>query len=313
MGQFVESTEVQLVVAVLVLADIAANNALLLLPSKDDSKLAAMAFLPAARNLLQSFTAFTLFFFALELAVLLVSFRRRFFRQWGYCYDLCVIAVCLHAEAAGWPRTFRLSLTALRCWRVLRLFHAALAAETDAHKATCGQLAAERRRAAEAVAAAARLEESGRRELESRKRVEAMLRGYKDEVDTLNEALKIAAASVMRTAVGGGSENDDDDDDDGIGGTGVGGSIGIVGGGGVSTGAIGGSGSASGHGVGILRGPGLEQAFDAEHAAVVDAIASQANTMIEGSGGSNAAGAAAGGCLKPGLIIVNEDGTFEYT
>ena len=43
-------------------------------------------------------------------------------------------------------------------------------------------------------------EEKFRRELEGRKRVEVMLRGYKDEVETLSEALKIAAIDVAEAA-----------------------------------------------------------------------------------------------------------------
>ena len=44
----------------------------------------------------------------------------------------------------------------------------------------------------------ARLEDNLRRELDSKKRVETMLRSYKDEVETLNEALKIAALDIAQ-------------------------------------------------------------------------------------------------------------------
>ena len=44
----------------------------------------------------------------------------------------------------------------------------------------------------------ARLEDNLRRELDSKKRGETMLRSYKDEVETLNEALKIAALDIAQ-------------------------------------------------------------------------------------------------------------------
>lgn len=62
----------------------------------------------------------------------------------------------------------------------------------------------------------ARLEDAIRRENDSKKRVEKMLKSYKDEVETLNEALKIAALDIANAA-GDQFMLDEEDSDDGSG------------------------------------------------------------------------------------------------
>ena len=49
----------------------------------------------------QSFTGFSVFFFALEMATLLVAFGGAFFVQPGYVLDMVVVAVCLYSELFG--------------------------------------------------------------------------------------------------------------------------------------------------------------------------------------------------------------------
>ena len=62
----------------------------------------------------------------------------------------------------------------------------------------------------------ARVEDLLKREIEAKKRVELMLRSYKDEVETLNEALKIAALDIAEAAGSEmGSEDEDEFDDAG--------------------------------------------------------------------------------------------------
>ena len=71
---------------------------------------------------------------------------------------------------------------------------------------------ARRQRAVQQRGERTRIEELLKREIEAKKRVELMLRSYKDEVETLNEALKIAALDIAEAA---GSDLDDDDSADG--------------------------------------------------------------------------------------------------
>jgi hypothetical protein len=58
-----------------------------------------------------------------------------------------------------------------------------------------------------------RLGDALKREADSKKRVETMLKGYKDEIETLNEALKIAALDIASAA--GDQLLSDDDDEEG--------------------------------------------------------------------------------------------------
>lgn len=49
----------------------------------------------------QSFTGFTVIFFAIEVVMLLAAFRGRFFRHLGYVVDLLVVSTCLYQDMAG--------------------------------------------------------------------------------------------------------------------------------------------------------------------------------------------------------------------
>lgn len=49
----------------------------------------------------QSLTGFTMIFLAIEVVMLLVAFRGKFFRHLGYVLDLAVVSVCLYQELAG--------------------------------------------------------------------------------------------------------------------------------------------------------------------------------------------------------------------
>jgi septal ring factor EnvC (AmiA/AmiB activator) len=60
----------------------------------------------------------------------------------------------------------------------------------------------------------ARLGDALKREADSKHRIETMLKSYKDEIETLNEALKIAALDIA-SAAGDQLLSDDDSDQDG--------------------------------------------------------------------------------------------------
>ncbi|CBN78846.1 conserved unknown protein [Ectocarpus siliculosus] len=159
---------------------------------------------------MQSFTGFTIILFAIEMVMLLAAFREKFFRHAGYILDLFVVSLCLYQEISGKGKGVRL-LGALRVWRVARVMNTLLLSADDAHNLTRDTL---RLAEKDLDIDRRRLQETLRREAEARKRVDKMLRGYKDEVETLNEALKIAAmdiaaaaASAGKDTVGGGEED----------------------------------------------------------------------------------------------------------
>jgi phosphate starvation-inducible membrane PsiE len=95
-GAFAELHETQLVMTLLIVADLAASTFLLLF---DCHGTAIAARLPAgAAKLLESFTGFTTFLFFFELCALVVAFQERFFLHPGYAIDVVVAALCLRAE-----------------------------------------------------------------------------------------------------------------------------------------------------------------------------------------------------------------------
>merc|ERR1719487_1376729 len=107
-------------------------------------------------------------------------------------------------------------LGVLRLWRLLRINTTLVTGEQDAHEVTKAALEAEQLRGVQHQADKARVEDLLKREIEAKKRVELMLRSYKDEVETLNEALKIAALDIAEAAGSEmGSEDEDEFDDAG--------------------------------------------------------------------------------------------------
>ena len=117
----------------------------------------------------------------------------------GYLLDTFVIATCIFCEIDGWGKEIRM-LNFLRVWRLLRLVQSMMNEVKNEHEDTKSVLRLEQIKVKEVAAEKAVLQDSLKRELEARRRVETMLRGYKDEVETLSEALKIAAIDVAQAA-----------------------------------------------------------------------------------------------------------------
>ncbi|CAN0349722.1 unnamed protein product, partial [Scytosiphon promiscuus] len=132
----------------------------------------------------QSFTGFTIIFFALEVIMLLAAFRGKFFRHLGYVLDMMVVSGCLYQELAGRSKGVRL-LGALRVWRVARVMNTLLLSAEGAHEQTRETLRLAQKSTHDVETDRRRLRETLRREAEARKRVDKMLRGYKDEVSLL--------------------------------------------------------------------------------------------------------------------------------
>ena len=126
-GAFAELHETQLVMTLLIVADLAASTFLLLF---DCHGTAIAAQLPtSAAKLLESFTGFTTFLFFFELCALVVAFQERFFLHPGYAIDVVVAALCLRAEIMlDGDKEVRL-LGFLRLWRLSRLHETLNSAE----------------------------------------------------------------------------------------------------------------------------------------------------------------------------------------
>mmetsp|Transcript_10148 Transcript_10148/g.15393 ORF Transcript_10148/g.15393 Transcript_10148/m.15393 type:complete len:224 (+) Transcript_10148:50-721(+) len=86
-------------------------------------------------KLLESFTSFTVFFFALEIFALFLAFRLRFIVHLGYLLDCAIIGVQLYCAVQGYGLECRI-LNMFRFWRLARLFQSMVNVEKEAHRDT---------------------------------------------------------------------------------------------------------------------------------------------------------------------------------
>ncbi|KAH7491726.1 hypothetical protein KRP22_002807 [Phytophthora ramorum] len=217
LGAILETTEAQMVMILLIVLDVGCTaleihfqdqlqlaNALQQLNSngkEGSSEVAVPLLVRVATQLVESFTGFTLVLFLIELAVLLAAFRRKFFAHAGYVLDLTVVSISLTLELYTQAKAVRL-LGVLRVWRVLRLVRRLVDQERAAHDATCLLLEQEELKLLHVRMQKDAAHESLKREYESREGLEQLLRGYKDEIATLKEALQIAAQAVAEATIG---------------------------------------------------------------------------------------------------------------
>merc|ERR1740124_1363838 len=193
-GKTLETCEVQFAVSALIYLDLIASTLLLFINNHRTetygSSTAQTIYhehsLPTC--VLTSFQNFTLICFVLELTALLYAFRLSTLSHLGYVTDILIVLTIVYDGAYG-PAGIPLRLLGLlRVWRIARLVATAVDGVRALHDVT------------RLGAGVERLEEEGRLEREGRVEVERMLRGFKDEADTLKEALQIAAVEVAGVA-----------------------------------------------------------------------------------------------------------------
>ena len=115
-----ELYEVQLLVCLLIGLDILFSNVEFVMSYNVTSlSLVPLNLQVGVLRVVQSFTGFTLFFFMLELLVLMGTYRGEFFLHIGYLTDLGVVLVCAYGEVDGWGKEVRV-LGFVRFWRVVR-------------------------------------------------------------------------------------------------------------------------------------------------------------------------------------------------
>eukprot|EP00597_Dinobryon_sp_UTEXLB2267_P007225 CAMPEP_0170094910 /NCGR_PEP_ID=MMETSP0019_2-20121128/27590_1 /TAXON_ID=98059 /ORGANISM="Dinobryon sp., Strain UTEXLB2267" /LENGTH=213 /DNA_ID=CAMNT_0010316437 /DNA_START=215 /DNA_END=856 /DNA_ORIENTATION=- len=105
-------------------------------------------------------------------------------------------------------------LNIFRLWRLIRLFNSLVNVEKEEHDKTKIEL----EKLASDLKSSELEKENLRSEVtrvkEAHSSVESMLQTYKEEVDTLNEALRIAAMDIAEVAQGDDSLADDEEDDE---------------------------------------------------------------------------------------------------
>ncbi|KAG2527168.1 hypothetical protein JM18_003984 [Phytophthora kernoviae] len=206
LGAILETTEAQMVTILLIALDVCCTAVEMHLHNQEQlavvlqqlnnvgktsvasSSVAESLLMRIATRLVESFMGFTLFLFLIELAVLLATFRQKFFAHAGYVLDLMVVSVSLTVELYAQTK-------------VLRMVRRLIDRERRAHDATHLLLEQEQVRLIHVRMQKNASQESLKREYESREGLEQLLRSYKDEIVTLKEALQIAAQAVAKATV----------------------------------------------------------------------------------------------------------------
>lgn len=271
-------------------------------------------------TLLQSFTSFTVIFFAIELLTVVLVFRKSVFGHVGYLLDILIVSSQLYLELVMEFGKETRVLNVFRLWRSVRLFNAVVNIEKELHEKTKGALVAKDAELRKVKLSVQSLETNVLKEKEAKGAIEEMLLTYKEEVDTLNEALKIAAMDIAEVAQADDSDFDseegtisgpDEDDED------------------VSGGGSGSSSSGGGDKRRRMAGRSSEL-DDQDEADFVDASTSvfdgdkkrNRETLIKlvrrdaggssGGGGGGVASSASGSySSRAPTFVIHEDGSFE--
>lgn len=148
---------------------------------------------------LSSFSGFALLFSTLEICAILVVFHVAVVGHFGYAIDCLVVSAQIWTEYTGDGLQSRL-LNLLRFWRLARLVASLVAIEKDAHGQTRRLLSEAEGSSRLLQDGARRMEEELDKEKEARRAVDEMMASFKEEVDTLNEALK-ARHAVTHTSL----------------------------------------------------------------------------------------------------------------
>jgi hypothetical protein len=133
--------------------------------------------------------------FSLEILLIYIAFGFQSITHLGYLMDLCILSLQFYLDTKGHGSEIRL-LNILRLWRPIRLLNSMVAQETIKREEVVKKLEGvdEELKKAQLEIDSIKLELE--KEKEAKLAVENMLVNYKEEVDTLNEALKIAAMDI---------------------------------------------------------------------------------------------------------------------
>jgi len=150
-------------------------------------------------SILEFQAGLSLLLFTLEMSLVLISFRSETFSHFGYTLDLILVGVMFYGVvvAAPWAVSVRL-LNILRSWRLVRMIGAAMQAQVDAHEETLKELDRAEERIESLKQKLRRAELSTKRESEKTRRLELNFRNQRSELETMREALQIAAQTMAR-------------------------------------------------------------------------------------------------------------------
>lgn len=206
-GVLAEVQEVQLVMLALIILDLAAASFELAVSCHHIAPTVLV-------RLVESFTGFTVFVFAFELGALALAFGPRTFCSHPGCVvDAFIVGLCLRAELLAPETGAELRLLGFaRLWRFARLHESGLEAVRRETVGARAEASTQQERALKAQVEQSRLQTALQEAVASRKRLEHMCKAYKDEIDTLNEALAIAAMDIAEAADSELGSNPDEDE-----------------------------------------------------------------------------------------------------
>lgn len=195
-GSKLESIGVQSAVVLLIYLDLIACITLHVAESETLLELTqdTIEILP---NLLISFLNFTLFGFLLELSALIYAFGWSVFSHFGYVLDLMIVSITIYYHIYSWTSYPLRFLVVFRVWRVVRLMNSIVRLVQEKLDSCKAKLSKSRQELKQIELDNSHLEESIKKEMKLRESAEKMIQSYQDEIDTLNEALKIAAMDIL--------------------------------------------------------------------------------------------------------------------
>jgi hypothetical protein len=301
-GEFLEIHHMQWIYVLIIVLDtfVALAEIILSCPTSPPTGLSEVNRIILVR-LFSSFGTFATLFFTMEIVAVVVVFGRSMITHWGYVLDVLTTFGQIYLEQNGYSKVGRV-LNIVRFWRLVRLLNSMVSIEKDLHEKTKSILEAREIEAKKLQLENASLSADIIKEKEARDAIEDMLVSYKEEVDTLNEALKIAAMDIAEVAQ---TEDDfalSEDGDESVQGQGQG-----------QGGRMGREGEDED------EGQGEEEVYvdaaSSRYSKVTNKSATMRAVMDDGRGGGGAqrrtgAGAGGGGGGPP-TFLVHEDGTFE--
>jgi hypothetical protein len=196
LGATLESSEVQVIIVLLIIIDMVVALVQMF------SSMGKISFLMGADSVhrfMEYGSVFATIIFLFEILLAFVAFGFRTLSHPGYVVDVGVVGTQLFMSAVHESIAVRL-LGLFRFWRVVRLMRDMVAQIEEAHSETIGLLEEERDRNDDLLAQLRAKNNDLRREVDRRTRVQEMLKSYKEEVETLQEALFIAAQTTATDA-----------------------------------------------------------------------------------------------------------------
>lgn len=200
LGDFLELQSMQTIYIILLVLDTFAAFAEVCLTS--NSQIPRNLFPQVIQQVvkgLKIFSKFNLMLFSLEILMVYVAFGLATITHFGYMTDFLVITAQLTMDYYGVGRINRL-FNLLRVWRPVRLLCSLIYIERQEKKelTIIVQEKEEKLQSKDHEIENLKIELS--KEKNARESIESMLQNYKEEVDTLNEALKIAAMDIAEVA-----------------------------------------------------------------------------------------------------------------